>query len=160
MKTTIRNTVFAATTLLIIAASSAMADGRDSSMPSNPNASGYSAFGTNGNGTSGNFQLSNNSRWLDKGYGGWRTQDRWGNIVQADKGFNIYDVGFDLCRLSCEVNGSCKGVEFISTPGGWFERGLGYSVIDKCEIHYDAFAHCDTNGGGSGYLDGCWVKKY
>ncbi|OQX02768.1 MAG: hypothetical protein BWK73_41605 [Thiothrix lacustris] len=129
--------------VLCLSTSITVADGRDA---------GASAYTTSGHG------YSDPLRWSDKGYGGWRTHGSHG-WVQDDKGYAVYDVGFDICRLACEVNHNCKGVEYISTPyGGWSENG--YWVQNKCEIHYDHFAHCDTSGGGKGTWDGCWVKTY
>ncbi|EIJ34026.1 DUF1566 domain-containing protein [Thiothrix nivea] len=93
-----------------------------------------------------------------QGQGGWRTSDGQGGWAQNDMGENLFNIGIAACKQTCEDDNACKGIEYVSDPAGWQEAGM--QVFNKCEIHHDAYAHCDSNAGGRGSDDdGCWVKK-
>ena len=120
------------------------------------------------------FEGPDQNRWDDKGLGGWRTNDGHGNAILRDLGHVFYDLshleddGFDFCRVICEADRQCKGIEYIAVAtneaeGVSVQDGAKTFHVSKCEVHYDAFHSCDASASVAAaarpsMFNGCWVK--
>lgn len=134
------------------------ADGRDSSYGTHSHSSVYSAPNTY---VAPYSKYSVNAKWIDHGQGNWYSW--FGSVESANyNGYTMYDVSFDICRLSCEYNNYCTGIEYRSSHEagkigtGWYRKGNDAKVhasssdakpgeaytYSKCEVHYDPYGSC------------------
>lgn len=179
MKTLTRNVLVASTVLACITLSSAFADGRDSTYGVNSHGSLYYEPGKY---IAPYTKYSINSKWIDHGQGEWYSSFSNGESPNYN-GYTMYDTTYDICRLACEYNNYCKGVEYRSSHSagvpstGWYKHGEDRTkgsqyVYSKCEIHYDTYSSCkkdphkvytdnkwDNTNYGKGEWDGCWEKN-
>lgn len=104
-------------------------------------------------------QVATATPYVDSGtygvtYGGyWRTHDGHGGWVRDDHQMRVphWIRNWNDCFYECKGDSNCKGIEFQS-------KKHGHNV---CEIHYDAFAHCEqtsSSQGSNGNRSTCWVK--